>query len=89
LDDLLVQVLGMLSAEGLIRLERVTLEGTKIKPNAGGNRFGRKEKLQAHGELAREQVRILTAEGEPEEAIASRQAAARRRAPRHAVLSKV
>jgi len=41
LDDLFVQVLGMLSAEGLITLERVTLDGTKIKANAGGNSFRR------------------------------------------------
>jgi transposase len=30
LDGLFVQVLGTLSAEGLITLERVTLDGTKI-----------------------------------------------------------
>jgi hypothetical protein len=82
LDDLFVQVLGMLSAEGLIRLERVTLDGTKIKANAGGNSFRRKEKLEAHLELAREQVRILNAEGEEKETTANRQAAARRRAAR-------
>jgi transposase len=82
LDDLFVQVLGMLSAEGLITLERVTRDGTKIKANAGGNRFRRKEKLEAHLELAREQVRILNAEGEEKETTANRQAAARRRAAR-------
>ena len=82
LDDLFVQVLGMLSAEGLITLERVTLDGTKIKANAGGNTFRRKEKLQAHLELAREQVRILNAESEQEASTAKRQAAARRRAAR-------
>ena len=82
LDDLFVQVLGMLSAEGLISLERVTLDGTKIKANAGGNSFRRKEKLEAHLELAREQVRILNAEGEEKETTAHRQAAARRRAAR-------
>lgn len=82
LDDLFVQVLGMLSAEGLITLERVTLDGTKIKANASGNSFRRKEKLQAHLELAREQVRILNAECEQEEATTKRQAAARRRAAR-------
>jgi len=82
LDDLFVQVLGMLSAEGLITLERVTLDGTKIKANAGGNSFRRKEKLEAHLELAREQVRILSAEGEAKETTADRQAAARRRAAR-------
>src|SRR5215469_6078873 len=67
LDDLFVQVLGMLSAEGLITLERVTLAGTKIKANAGGNSFRRKEKLEAHLELARKQVRILNVESEQEE----------------------
>lgn len=82
LDDLFVQVLGMLSAEGLVTLERVTLDGTKIKANASGNTFRRKEKLQAHLELAREQVRILNAEGEQEESIAKRQATTRRRAAR-------
>jgi len=82
LDDLFVQVLGMLSAEGLITLERVTLDGTKIKANAGGNTFRRKERLQAHLELARGQVRILNAEGEQEQSRAKRHAAARRRAAR-------
>jgi hypothetical protein len=82
LDDLFVQVLGMLSAEGLIALERVTLDGTKIKANAGGNSFRRKEKLEAHLELAREQIRILNAEGEEKETTTKRQAAARRRAAR-------
>ena len=48
LDDLFVQVLGMLSAEGLITMERLTLDGTKIKANAGGNTFRRKEKIAAH-----------------------------------------
>ena len=57
LDDLFVQVLGMLSAEGLISLERVTLDGTKIKANGGGNTFRRQQKLEAHLELAREQHR--------------------------------
>lgn len=82
LDDLFAQVLGMLSAEGLITLERVTLDGTKIKANAGGNTFRRQEKIAAHLEAAREQVRILNAQTENEEQMAPRQAAARRRAAR-------
>jgi transposase len=85
LDDLFVQVLGMMSAEGLIPLERVTLDGTKIKANAGGNSFRRKEKLAAHLELAREQVRWLNAQAEEEEKSASRRAAAQRRAARQRV----
>src|SRR5271166_5075113 len=62
LDDLFVQVLGMLSAEGLITMERVTLDGTKIKANAGGNTFRRKQRIEAHLAVAREQVRIMNAQ---------------------------
>ncbi len=82
LDDLFTQVLGMLSAEGLITLERVTLDGTKIKANAGGNSFRRREKIAAHLEAAREQVRVLNAQAENEEPLVARQASARRRAAR-------
>jgi hypothetical protein len=82
LESLFVQVLGMLSAEGLITLERVTLDGTKIKANAGGNTFRRKEKLEAHLQLAREQVRLMEEQAAQEEQMAKRQVAARRRAAR-------
>ncbi len=82
LDDLFVQVLGMLSAEGLITLERVTLDGTKIKANAGGNTFRRQETLEAHLQLAREQVRLMEEQAAEEEQRAQRQVAARRRAAR-------
>src|SRR5580658_7902511 len=82
LNDLFVQVLGMLSAEGLVTLERVTLDGTKIKANAGGNTFRRKEKLEAHLQLAREQVRLMEEQAAEEEPMARRQVAARRRAAR-------
>jgi transposase len=85
LDDLFVQVLGMMSAEGLITLQRVTLDGTKIKANAGGNSFRRKEKLAAHLELAREQVRLLNAQAEEEDKTSTRRAAAQRRAARQRV----
>jgi transposase len=82
LDNLFVQVLGMLSAEGLITLERVTLDGTKIKAQAGGNTFRRQEKLEAHLQLAREQVRLMEEQAAREEQRAKRQVAARRRAAR-------
>lgn len=82
LDDLFTQVLGMLSAEGLITLERVTLDGTKIKANAGGNTFRGREKIAAHLTAAREQVRVLNEQAENEEQLAKRQAAAKRRAAR-------
>jgi transposase len=82
LDDLFVQVLGMLSAEGLITMERVTLDGTKIKANAGGNTFRRKETMEAHLQLAREQVRLMEKQAAEEERMAKRKVAAQRRAAR-------
>lgn len=85
LDDLFVQVLGLLSAEGLITMERLTLDGTKIKANASGNTFRRKEKIEAHLALAREQVRLMDAQAAEEEKMAKRQAAAKRRAARQRV----
>jgi hypothetical protein len=69
----------MLSAEGLITLERVTLDGTKIKANAGGNTVRGREKIAAHLAAAREQVRVLNEQAENEEQLAKRQAAAKRR----------
>jgi len=82
LDSLFVQVLGMLSAEGLITPERVTLDGTKIKAHAGGNTFRRQETLEAHLQLAREQVRLMEEQAAQEQAMTRRQIAARRRAAR-------
>lgn len=82
LNDLFAQVLGMLSAEGLVTLERVTLDGTKIKAQAGGNTFRRKEKLEAHLALARQQVRWMEEQAAQEEQMSKRQEAARRRAAR-------
>jgi transposase len=82
LDSLFVQVLGMLSAEGLITMERVTLDGTKIRANASGNTFRRREKLEAHLALAREQVQKMNEQAAEEDKRANRQVAAQRRAAR-------
>jgi transposase len=82
LSSLFVQVLGMLSAEGLITMQRFTLDGTKIKANASGNTFRRKEKLEAHLALAREQVQKMNEQAAAEAKTTKRQAAARRRAAR-------
>ena len=59
LENLFIQVVGTLSAEGLITMQRVTLDGTEIKANASGNTFRRKEKIEAHLALAREQVQKM------------------------------
>jgi transposase len=85
LENLFVQVVGMLSAEGLITMQRVTLDGTKIKANASGNTFRRKEKIEAHLALAREQVQKMNEQAAEEEKAAKRQSAAKRRAARQRV----
>jgi transposase len=84
-DDLFVQVVGMLSAEGLITMERFTLDGTKIKANASGNTFRRKDKIEAHLALAREQVQTMNEQAAQEEKLSARRAAAQRRAARQRV----
>lgn len=60
LDELFVQVLGVLSAEGLIELKRVSHDGTKIKAYAGGDTFRREGTLKEHLRLAEEQVKELS-----------------------------
>jgi hypothetical protein len=60
----------------------ISLDGTKIKANAGGNTFRRKEKLEAHLQLAREQVQRMEEQAGQEEQMTRRQVAARRRAAR-------
>jgi hypothetical protein len=52
--------------------QRVTLDGTKIKANAGGNTFRGREKIAAHLAAAREQVRVLNEQAENEEPLAKR-----------------
>jgi transposase len=85
LDNVFVQVVGMLSAEGLITMQRVTLDGTKVKANASGNTFRRKEKIEAHLALAREQLEKMNEQAEEEEKTAKRQADAKRRATRQRI----
>lgn len=62
LEKLFVQVLGILSAEGLVTLERVAHDGTKIKAYAGIDSFRREEKIRAHLAMAEDQLEILKEE---------------------------
>lgn len=66
LERLFVEILGVLSAEGLITLKRVMVDGTKIQANAAPDSFHRAETIAAHLAAAREQVREMGDwEGEP------------------------
>ena len=80
LDQLFTQVLGVLSEAGLITLERVMHDGTKIKACASDKSFRREGRLKAHVELARQQIDEM---GDPcSEQLSQRVAKARRRAVR-------
>ncbi len=81
LDELFSDVLGLLSAEGLISLERVMHDGVKVKACASGDTFRREERIRAHLEKAREQVKQM---GDPRvaEEVGPRVAKARQRAVR-------
>ena len=81
LDDLFTEVLGLLSAEGLISLERVMHDGTKVKACAGADTFRREERVRRHLEAARQQVEQM---GDPRlaEEVSPRVAKARQRGAR-------
>jgi transposase len=80
LNELFVGVLGLLSADGLITLQRVMQDGTKIRANAAGDSFRRKERVQQALKQAREQVAVVDALGEEE--TSRRMVKARKRAAR-------
>jgi transposase len=80
LDQLFIEVLGVLSHEGLITLERVMHDGTKVKACASDKSFHRKATLKDHLRLAREQVEQM---GDPQsEELSQRVAKAQQRALR-------
>ena len=59
LDELFVQVLGVLGHEGLITLERVMHDWVKVEACASDKSFRREETLERHLDLARQQVKEL------------------------------
>lgn len=79
-NQLFTHLLAVLSQEGLVSLEQVTLDGTKIKAHASGKSFRRKKTLQEHLELARQRVKEL--EEEEDEGLSQRRAKAQERARR-------
>lgn len=78
LEELFVQVMGVLSHQGLITLKRVMHDGTKIKAAASDKSFRRQATLEAHLEQARQQLQALSET--PTEELSAKKAAARKRA---------
>ena len=86
LDELFIEALGVLSAEGLVSLERVMHDGSKVKACASADTFRREERIRAHLEAARQQVEQMgdprTAEEVSPRVVKARQRAARERQQR-------
>jgi transposase len=66
LKKLFVQILGLLSADGLITLERMMQDGTKIRASAAADSFRRKERVEQALKQAAEQVAAVEEMGEEE-----------------------
>ena len=81
LRELFEQALAMLTMKGLITLERVAVDGTKIRADAGKKSFSKNKKIEAHLKLVREHLDELE-RAERDEHATQRQQAARRRAAR-------
>lgn len=62
LDQLLVQSIAALMAEGLVSLEQVTQDGKKLRASAGSSSFHRKKTLDEHLQQAQAQVDQLRQE---------------------------
>jgi hypothetical protein len=83
LDELFVQVLGVLSHEGLITLERVMHDGVKVEACAADKSFRRQATLERHLELAQQQVKEMKGREEDRSPVGrDRVAKARERAVR-------
>jgi transposase len=81
LNQLFTHLLAVLSQEGLVSLEQVTLDGTKIGASASQKSFRREKTLQEQVALARQRVKEMEAE-EEKEGVNQRIAKAQQRARR-------
>jgi transposase len=85
LDGVFIGVLGVLSYHGLITLDRVMQDGSKVKANASDKSFRRKATLEKHLELARKQVEQMgdpLSEEQTERVVRARQRALREKQER-------
>jgi transposase len=85
LEKLFIEVVGVLSAEGFVKLNRVMQDGTKVRALAAADSFRRRLTLEEHLQQARAQCVALTQTGESEASlvqIRARERAAEERAER-------
>src|ERR1035437_1737327 len=66
LEELFVKVVGLLCSEGIVKLDRVMQDGTKVRACAASDSFRRQATLEEHLQQAREQCEALAKAGERE-----------------------
>lgn len=88
LDDLFTRALATLMHKGLVKVERISQDGTKVRASAGGGSYRRRPRLERLLEEARAHVAALKTQGDDapgsaaESALRGRRRAARERAAR-------
>jgi len=82
LDELMTRVVAALTARGVVRVDRITQDGRRVRASAGSSSFHRAPTLQRHLEQTRVYIEELKRQADDEPAEAARQRAARERAAR-------
>lgn len=74
LEKLFVEVVGVLSSEGFVKLKRVMQDGTKVRACAAADSFRRRQTLEEHLAEARAQCAELAQTGENDDRLVQQQA---------------
>jgi transposase len=82
LDELMTRVVAALTARGLVRVDRITQDGRRVRASAGSSSFHREPTLRRHLEQTRAYIEELKQQADDEPAEAARQRPARERAAR-------
>jgi transposase len=81
LDDLLTQMIAVLTQAQIVSLAQIAQDGTRIRASAGANSFGEKETLEKHLEAARAHLEAIK-QSAADPTLSAQQKAARARGAR-------
>ena len=82
LDELLTQMLATLMDQDLVRVQRISQDGTKVRASAGAKSFRRRPRLEQLLQEARTHVAALKQQADEEPGESARRQAAQQRAAR-------
>jgi transposase len=88
LDDLLTQMIAALTSQGLVKVERISIDGTRVRAGAGRNSFKKRDALERHLREAEAHVSTLKQQAQ-DPAIAAAASAQRRQAAERAARQRV